>query len=116
MRRCKPPMASTSIRRWGFPVRPALLEIKVAFRKLAKALHPDRNAGDKLAQQQFAAVREAYSILVNAEWRAIYDREIDLIRALQPRRKRLNRKHDGLRRAIASSSMRRSSSPPQPSS
>jgi curved DNA-binding protein CbpA len=52
----------------------------VAFRQLAKALHPDRNAGDKLAEQQFAAVREAYSILVNAEWRAIYDRELELIR------------------------------------
>jgi hypothetical protein len=34
---------------------------------------------------------EAYSILVNAEWRAIYDREIDLIRAAAAR-KRLNRK------------------------
>jgi curved DNA-binding protein CbpA len=55
-------------------------EIKVAFRQLAKTLHPDRNAGDKLADQQFAAVREAYSILVNAEWRAIYDRELELIR------------------------------------
>jgi curved DNA-binding protein CbpA len=53
----------------------------VAFRKLAKALHPDRNAGDKLAEQHFAAVREAYSILANAEWRAIYDRELELIRA-----------------------------------
>src|SRR5436853_4683957 len=56
-------------------------EIKVAFRKLAKALHPDRNAGDKLAEQQFAAVHEAYTILANAEWRAIYDRELALIRA-----------------------------------
>jgi hypothetical protein len=56
-------------------------EIKVAFRKLAKALHPDRNAGNKLAEQQFAAVHEAYSILANVEWRAIYDREIKLIRA-----------------------------------
>jgi DnaJ domain len=65
----------------GISSQASLLEIKVAFRRLAKALHPDRNAGDKLAQQQFAAVREAYSILVNAEWRAIYDREIELIRA-----------------------------------
>jgi hypothetical protein len=65
----------------GISRQASLLEIKVAFRRLAKALHPDRNAGDKLAEQQFAAVREAYSILVNAEWRAIYDREIELIRA-----------------------------------
>jgi TPR repeat protein len=65
----------------GISSQASLLEIKVAFRQLAKALHPDRNAGDKLAEQQFAAVREAYSILVNAEWRAIYDRELELIRA-----------------------------------
>jgi DnaJ-like protein len=65
----------------GISSQASLPEIKLAFRRLAKALHPDRNAGDKLAEQQFAAVREAYSILVNAEWRAIYDREIELIRA-----------------------------------
>jgi curved DNA-binding protein CbpA len=65
----------------GITSQASLREIKVAFRQLAKALHPDRNAGDKLAEQQFAAVREAYSILVNTEWRAIYDRELELIRA-----------------------------------
>lgn len=65
----------------GVTSQASLREIKVAFRQLAKALHPDRNAGDKLAEQQFAAVREAYSILVNAEWRAIYDRELELIRS-----------------------------------
>jgi curved DNA-binding protein CbpA len=65
----------------GISSQASPLEIKVAFRQLAKALHPDRNAGDKLAEQQFAAVREAYSILANAEWRAIYDRELELIRA-----------------------------------
>jgi DnaJ-like protein len=51
------------------------LEIKVAFRKLAKALHPDRNHGDSIAEKQFADLHEAYSILGNAELRAIYDRE-----------------------------------------
>jgi curved DNA-binding protein CbpA len=65
----------------GISSQASPLEIKVAFRQLAKALHPDRNAGDKLAEQQFAAVREAYTILANAEWRAIYDRELALIRA-----------------------------------
>jgi len=65
----------------GISSQASPLEIKVAFRQLAKTLHPDRNAGDKLAEQQFAAVRDAYSILANAEWRAIYDRELALIRA-----------------------------------
>jgi DnaJ-domain-containing protein 1 len=65
----------------GISSQASPLEIKMAFRKLAKALHPDRNAGDKLAEQHFAAVHEAYTILANAEWRAIYDRELELIRA-----------------------------------
>jgi len=47
----------------------------VAFRKLAKALHPDRNRGDRIAEKQFADLHEAYTILGNAELRAIYDRE-----------------------------------------
>jgi hypothetical protein len=96
----------------GISSQASPLEIKVAFRQLAKALHPDRNAGDKLAEQQFAAVREAYSILVNAEWRAIYDREIDLIRAaavaqaaeLETRRTTARRRlilHEALKFAVA---------------
>jgi curved DNA-binding protein CbpA len=56
------------------------LEIKMAFRKLAKALHPDCNAGDRIAERQFAAVHEAYTILGNAELRAVYDREFERIR------------------------------------
>jgi curved DNA-binding protein CbpA len=59
----------------GVSRRASLLEIKVAFRKLAKALHPDRNRGDRTAEKQFADLHEAYTILGNAELRAIYDRE-----------------------------------------
>jgi hypothetical protein len=55
-------------------------EIKVAFRKLAKQLHPDRNPGDTVAEKQFAAVQEAYTILGNADLRAIYDSEMERIR------------------------------------
>jgi hypothetical protein len=91
----------------GISRQASLPEIKLAFRKLAKALHPDRNAGDKLAEQQFAAVREAYSILVNAEWRAIYDREVELIRAAaaaqsaeQEARRTAKRRHFILREAL----------------
>jgi len=52
----------------------------MAFRKLAKALHPDCSAGDKIAESRFAAVREAYAILGNTEWRAVYDQELERIR------------------------------------
>jgi len=55
-------------------------EIKGAFRKLAKELHPDRNPADTIAEKQFAAVHEAYTILGNAELRALYDSEMERIR------------------------------------
>src|SRR4029453_19389831 len=59
----------------GVSSRASLPEIKVALRKLAKALPPDGNRGDASAETQFPAVHEAYTILGNAELRAIYDRE-----------------------------------------
>jgi len=55
-------------------------EIKGAFRKLAKEVHPDRNPADTIAEKQFAAVHEAYTILANAELRALYDSEMERIR------------------------------------
>jgi DnaJ-domain-containing protein 1 len=64
----------------GISSEASALEIKVAYRKLAKALHPDRNPGDQIAEKQFAALHEAYTILGNAELRAIYDSEMERIR------------------------------------
>ncbi len=49
-------------------------EIKKAFRKLALKYHPDRNAGDKEAEDNFKAVNEAYQALSDPEKREIYDR------------------------------------------
>jgi DnaJ-class molecular chaperone len=49
-------------------------EIKRAHRKLALKYHPDKNPGDKAAQEKFKRVQEAYDVLSDDEKRAAYDR------------------------------------------
>ena len=48
-------------------------EVKKAYRKLAMKFHPDRNPGDKEAEDNFKEAAEAYQVLHDAEKRAIYD-------------------------------------------
>ena len=49
-------------------------QIKSAYRKLAMQYHPDRNPGDKQAEEKFKEAAEAYAILADSERRALYDR------------------------------------------
>ena len=49
-------------------------EIKKAYRKVAMQYHPDRNPGDKAAEERFKEAAEAYEILSDQDKRAQYDR------------------------------------------
>jgi molecular chaperone DnaJ len=49
-------------------------EIKRAFRKLARELHPDVNKHDPDAEEKFKEAAEAYEVLTDSERRAVYDR------------------------------------------
>ncbi|MGN0728083.1 DnaJ domain-containing protein [Treponema sp.] len=49
-------------------------EIKKAYRKLAFQFHPDRNPGDKQAEEKFKKITEAYSVLGDETKRRQYDR------------------------------------------
>ena len=49
-------------------------ELKSSFRKLAMQFHPDKNPGDKAAEEKFKEAAEAYEVLSDTDKRAKYDR------------------------------------------
>ncbi|WP_457831675.1 J domain-containing protein, partial [Staphylococcus aureus] len=57
--------------------------LRVAFRKAAKATHPDINPDDPEAPRRFRELMRAYDILIDTDQRATYDELLSI--ALQPR-------------------------------
>ena len=49
-------------------------EIKKSYRKVAMQFHPDRNPGDKEAEEKFKEAAEAYEVLSDVDKKAKYDR------------------------------------------
>src|SRR5256885_3128626 len=58
----------------GVPRDCSEADVKKAYRKLAMECHPDRNNGDKAAEERFKLVTEAYEVLRDSQKRAAYDR------------------------------------------
>lgn len=58
----------------GVPRSATESDIKKAYRQLAMKFHPDRNPGDRQAEERFKEVNEAYAVLSDPERRAQYDR------------------------------------------
>jgi curved DNA-binding protein len=58
----------------GVPESAAEEEIKRAYRRLALQHHPDRNPGDRRAEERFKELSEAYAVLMDAARRREYDR------------------------------------------
>jgi curved DNA-binding protein len=57
----------------GVPRGSSADEIKSAYRKLAMQFHPDRNPGDKQAEDRFKEINEAYQVLSDTQKRSRYD-------------------------------------------
>lgn len=57
----------------GVPKDASADVLKKAYRKLAMKYHPDKNPGDKAAEEKFKEAAEAYDVLSNPDKRARYD-------------------------------------------
>ena len=57
----------------GIAREATLEEIRSTYRRLALKYHPDKNPGDKEAEERFKQISEAYQVLSDSEKRQLYD-------------------------------------------
>jgi curved DNA-binding protein CbpA len=72
----------------GVPNTASFEEIKAAYRELAKKYHPDKNPGNKAAEDFFKEVQEAYTVLSNPEKRKKFDLRFAYGQAQETNRKK----------------------------
>ena len=70
----------------GVPRNATADEIKKAFRKLAVKYHPDKNPGDKSAEDMFKSITEANDVLSDPERRRKYDEVGENWKYYEPKR------------------------------
>lgn len=61
----------------GISKQAGIQEIKAAFKKLALQYHPDRNGGNKAAEEKFKQINEAYQVLSDANDKFMYDLKLN---------------------------------------
>ena len=57
----------------GVTRKASLEDIKISYRRLALRYHPDKNPGDRIAEEHFKRISEAYKVLADTEKRQLYD-------------------------------------------
>src|SRR5688572_28340303 len=91
----------------GVPASSTLVDIKSAFRKLAKEHHPDRCStytGKVLATRKMTVINEAYAVLSNPEKRTAYDKMLASLQSPVPSSPSRSSPHSGASATYASRS------------
>src|SRR6476646_9873248 len=79
----------------GVPNTASFEEIKAAYRELAKKYHPDKNPGNKAAEDFFKEVQQAYAVLSNPEKRKKFDLKFSYGQTQEPKRKTYSTPYTG---------------------